>query len=87
MDFKWGVCCWQSMDGMPCCRQKQISEENGKQKIDDDYNLADLRLGYTLCANYGNTGIYAKYYPTSTFKETQGPNLNTFCIGFKFGLD
>jgi hypothetical protein len=68
-------------------RQKQISEENGKQKIDDDYNLADLRLGYTLCANYGNTGIYAKYYPTSTFKETQGPNLNTFCIGFKFGLD
>ena len=68
-------------------RQKQISEENGKQKIDDDYNLADLRLGYTLCANYGNTGIYAKYYPTSTFKESQGPNLNTFCIGFKFGLD
>jgi hypothetical protein len=68
-------------------RQKQISEEKGKQKIDDDYNLADLRLGYTLCANYGNTGIYAKYYPTSTFKETQGPNLNTFCIGFKFGLD
>jgi hypothetical protein len=68
-------------------RQKQISEEKGKQKIDDDYNLADLRLGYTLCANYGNTGIYAKYYPNSTFKETQGPNLNTFCIGFKFGLD
>ncbi len=68
-------------------RQKQISEEKGKQKIDDDYNLADLRLGYTLCANYGNTGIYAKYYPTSTFKESQGPNLNTFCIGFKFGLD
>ncbi len=68
-------------------RQKQISEENGKQKIDDDYNLADLRLGYTLCANYGNTGIYAKYYPNSTFKEMQGPNLNTFCIGFKFGLD
>jgi hypothetical protein len=57
------------------------------KKIDDDYNLADLRLGYTLCANYGNTGIYAKYYPNSTFKETQGPNLNTFCIGFKFGLD
>ena len=68
-------------------RQKQISEENGKQKIDDDYNLADLRLGYTLCASYGNDGIYAKYYPNSTFKETQGPNLNTFCIGFKFGLD
>ncbi len=68
-------------------RQKQISEEKGKQKIDDDYNLADLRLGYTLCANYGNKGIYAKYYPNSTFKETQGPNLNTFCIGFKFGLD
>ena len=68
-------------------RQKQISEENGEEKIDDDYNLADLRLGYTLCANYGNTGIYAKYYPTSTFKESQGPNLNTFCIGFKFGLD
>ena len=68
-------------------RQKQISEEKGKQKIDDDYNLADLRLGYMLHASYGSTGIYAKVYPNSAFKPSQGPDLNTFCIGLTFGLD
>lgn len=68
-------------------RQKQISEEKGKQKIDDDYNLADLRLGYMLRASYGSTGIYAKVYPNSAFKPSQGPDLNTFCIGLTFGLD
>ncbi|MEY2799809.1 MAG: hypothetical protein RI934_797 [Bacteroidota bacterium] len=68
-------------------RQKQISEERGKQKIDDDYNLADIRLGYMLRASYGSTGIYAKVYPNSAFKPSQGPDLNTFCIGLTFGLD
>ncbi len=68
-------------------RQKQISEEKGKQKIDDDYNLADLRLGYMIRASYGSTGIYAKVYPNSAFKPSQGPDLNTFCIGLTFGLD
>ncbi len=68
-------------------RQKQISEEKGKQKIDDDYNLADLRLGYMIRASYGSTGIYAKVYPNSAFKLSQGPDLNTFCIGLTFGLD
>ncbi len=68
-------------------RLKQVSEERGKQKLNDDFNLNDLRYGLIGRASFGNIGVYGKYYPQSTFKANEGPDLNTFCVGFTFGIE
>lgn len=68
-------------------RLKQISEEKGKTKVNDSFNLNELRYGFIGRVHYGSVGIYGKYYPQSVFNSNEGPNLNTFCVGLTFGLD
>jgi hypothetical protein len=68
-------------------RLKQISEEKGKTKVNDSFNLNELRYGFIGRVHYGDVGIYAKYYPQSVFNSNEGPDLNTFCVGLTFGLD
>lgn len=68
-------------------RLKQISEEKGKTKVNDSFNLNELRYGFIGRVHYGSVGIYGKYYPQSVFNNNEGPNLNTFCVGLTFGLD
>lgn len=68
-------------------RQKQISEAKGKTKVNDAFNLNELRYGFVGRVSYGSMGIYGKYYPQSVFNKNEGPNLNTFCVGLTFGLD
>lgn len=68
-------------------RLKQVSENKGKTKVNDSFNLNELRYGFIGRVNYGSVGIYGKYYPQSVFNDNEGPNLNTFCVGLTFGLD
>lgn len=68
-------------------RLKQISEEKGKTKVNDSFNLNELRYGFIGRVHYGSIGIYGKYYPQSVFNSNEGPDLNTFCVGLTFGLD
>ncbi len=68
-------------------RVKQVSEVKGKTKVNDKFNLNDLRYGLMGRVSYGDMGIYAKYYPQSTFNKNEGPDLNTFCVGLTLGLD
>jgi hypothetical protein len=67
-------------------RVKQISEEKGKQKIDDDYHFTKLRYGVFTRLNYGSAGIYAKYYMNDMFEHSPAQEgLRNFAIGI--GLD
>lgn len=68
-------------------RVKQVSEAKGKTKVNDGFNLNELRYGFIGRVNYGSVGIYGKYYPQSAFNKNEGPDLNTFCVGLTFGLD
>lgn len=68
-------------------RMKQVSEAKGKTKVNDAFNLNEMRYGFIGRVNYGGVGIYGKYYPQSVFNKNEGPDLNTFCVGLTFGLD
>lgn len=68
-------------------RMKQVSEFRGKTKVNDSFNLNELRYGFMGRVHYGSVGIYGKYYPQSVFNSNEGPDLNTFCVGLTIGLD
>jgi hypothetical protein len=64
--------------------QKQKWEEGGKKqktKVRGDYGFEDFRMGYTAQLGYGDFTLFGKYYPTMTFKDGRGPEVNTACVG------
>jgi opacity protein-like surface antigen len=68
-------------------RLKQISEERGKQKIDDDYHFTKMRYGAVGRLGYGNAGIFAKYYFNDMFENSPAQEgLKNFSFGFTFGF-
>jgi hypothetical protein len=68
-------------------RVKQISEENGKQKFDDDYHFAKLRKGVFIRMGYGIMGIYAKYYFNDMFENSPDQQgLKNFSFGLTLGF-
>src|ERR1700744_315934 len=50
-------------------RVKQISEEHGKQKIDNDYHFAKVRYGGFVRVGYGGWGVFAKYFMNGMFED------------------
>ncbi len=66
---------------------KQVSKENGKEKIKDDYNFAPFRYGANFRIGYGGAGVFFKYYMNDVFAKNEGPadykNLN---FGLTFGF-
>jgi hypothetical protein len=67
-------------------RVKQISEENGKQKIDDSYNFATFRYGAFVRVGYGAWGIFAKYYFNDMFENSPAQEgLKNFSFGISLG--
>lgn len=66
---------------------KQVSEENGKVKVKDDYNFEPFRYGTNIRIGYGGVGLFFKYYMNDVFAKNQGPadykNLN---FGLTFGF-
>ena len=68
-------------------RVKQISQEFGKQKIDDDYHFAKVRYGGFMRVGYGGWGIFAKYYANDMFENSPDQaGLKNFSFGFTFGF-
>ncbi len=64
--------------------QKQKWQEGGKKqktKVRGDYGFVDYRMGYTAQLGYGDFTLFGKYYPTMTFKDGRGPEVNTACVG------
>jgi hypothetical protein len=68
-------------------RVKQISEENGKQKFDDDYHFTKLQYGVFTRIGYGSAGIFAKYYFNDMFENSPAQaGLKNFAFGLTFGF-
>jgi hypothetical protein len=68
-------------------RVKQISEEKGKQKMDDDYHFAKVRYGAFARLGYGGAGFYAKYYFNDMFENSpEQAGLKNFAVGLTFGF-
>jgi hypothetical protein len=68
-------------------RVKQISQENGKQKIDDNYHFAKVRYGGFVRVGYGGWGLFAKYYVNDMFENSPDQKgLKNFSFGLTFGF-
>jgi hypothetical protein len=68
-------------------RVKQISKENGKQKIDDDYHFTKFRYGAFARVGYGAWGIFAKYYFNDMFENSpEQAGLKNFSFGIMLGF-
>jgi len=66
---------------------KQVSDENGKDKFKDDYNLNPFRYGAFARIGYGGMGVYLKYYGNDVFAEGQGPkDFKNLSFGLMFGF-
>jgi hypothetical protein len=53
---------------------KQVSNERGKEKTKDDFNLNPFRYGAFARLGYDNFGVYVKYYTSNVFADNQGPD-------------
>ncbi|NCD71424.1 outer membrane beta-barrel protein [Mucilaginibacter agri] len=68
-------------------RVKQISEENGKQKVDDDYHYTKMRYGVFTRIGYGFAGLFAKYYFNDMFENSPAQDgLKNFSFGITVGF-
>ncbi|RZA03848.1 MAG: PorT family protein [Sphingobacteriaceae bacterium] len=68
-------------------RVKQISAENGKQKMDDNYHFTKLRYGAFTRLSYESVGVYAKYYMNDMFENSPAQaGLKNFAIGLTIEL-
>lgn len=68
-------------------RVKQISDEFGKQKRDNDFHFAKIRYGAFARVGYGGAGFYAKYYFNDMFENSPAQaGLKNFAVGLTFGF-
>ena len=54
-------------------KTKQVSDEEGKVKFKDDFNLNPFRYGGFARFGYNGLGVYVKYYANDVFADKQGP--------------
>ena len=66
---------------------KQISEENGKVKIKDDYNFAPFRYGGTVRVGWNSLAFFAKYYASDMFDSAPQKGVKNMAFGLTFGLN
>lgn len=67
--------------------QRLKSEEYGKQKYRDNYNLASFQYGVFARVGFSNTGIFAKYYLNDMFENSPNQEkLNNFTFGLTLGF-
>jgi hypothetical protein len=66
---------------------KQVSKEQGKEKVKDDYNFEPFRYGAYARLGYGSWGIYSKYYFNDVFAAGQGPaDFKNLSFGLMIGF-
>lgn len=67
--------------------QRLKSEEQGKQKFKDNYNLASFQYGAFARIGFGSLGVFAKYYMNDMFENSPNQeNLNNFTFGLTLGF-
>ncbi len=66
---------------------KQISEEYGKEKANDDYNFTKFRYGGTLRIGTNGLAAFAKYYANDMFNSAPQKGLKNMAFGLTFGLN
>lgn len=66
-------------------KTKQISAENGKQKIKDDFNLNPFKYSVIARVGYGNLGFFGRYSLNGLFASNQGPELTPVAFGISLG--
>lgn len=66
---------------------KQISDENGKEKIKDDYHFQAFRYGGSVRIGYGCLGIFTKYYANDMFATPAQKGLKNMSFGITLGLN
>lgn len=65
--------------------QKFKSDEEGKRKVNDDFNYAKFRYGAFARVGYQWVGLYAKYYFNDMFENSpQQEGLRNFSFGLMF---
>ena len=62
-------------------KTKQVSDENGKVKIRDDFNLNPVRYGLMARFDFRWLDLYFQYNMSEVFAENQGPNTQMFAAG------
>lgn len=68
-------------------RVKQKSNENGKQKFNDDYHFTKFRYGAFARIGYGGAGLYAKYYFNDMFEKSPAQKgLKNMAFGLSIGF-
>lgn len=60
---------------------RQKSDEEGNDKVRDDFNLNKLRYGFVGTIGIGPINFYTNYAPQSLFKDNRGPDLQPLNIG------
>lgn len=63
-------------------RQKLKSDENGKQKIRDDFDLAPFKISYIGEINLGEVRLYGSYATKNMWKK--GLDWTPYSIGIRF---
>ncbi|NGM66181.1 outer membrane beta-barrel protein [Sphingobacterium sp. SGR-19] len=67
--------------------QRFKSEEHGKQKFKDNYNLASFQYGAFARIGFGSLGVFAKYYMNDMFENSPNQeNLNNLTFGLTLGF-
>lgn len=64
-------------------RNKQISDERGKQKIKGNFNMEPWKLDLIAEAGFNWIKIYGSYSPNSMYKS--GLDMRPYTIGLRFG--
>lgn len=68
-------------------RVKQKSDENGKQKFNDDYHFTKFRYGAFARIGYGYAGLYVKYYFNDMFENSPAQEgLRNMSFGLTLGF-
>lgn len=67
-------------------RMKQRSAEEGKTKVDDNFNLREFRYAWVGRLGYNGFSVYCRYYPKSIFADGEGPDVQNIALGIGWGL-
>lgn len=67
--------------------QRLKSDQNGKQKFKNNYNLASFQYGPFIRIGYDNIGIFGKYYANDMFEKSPNQKgLHNFTFGLTLGF-
>ncbi|TCS83890.1 outer membrane protein with beta-barrel domain [Anseongella ginsenosidimutans] len=67
-------------------RMKQRSQEEGKTKVDDNFNLREFRYAWVGRVGYDGFSVFCRYYPKSIFADGEGPEIQNISFGIGWGF-